>query len=218
MNALIGYRGNSLGNLSVTREQQLDANREITSGIRAKYAAAVRSTDTTKQTSESSDVSTAITNNNELGRDAFLQLLVLELQNQDPLEPVDNSQMIAQLAQFSSLEGMEKLNSNFEVLAGNVDQLNFISAQGLIGKFVEGVNDAGEIAVGRVDSVYLDGSIVVLNVEGEIVPMSNVLSISDSAGENDTEAGEEVNESTSGEKRGVVQKLGASINNFLDRF
>lgn len=218
MNALVGYRGNSLGNLSVTREQQLDANQAITSGIRAKYAAAVRSTDTTKQTSESSDVSTAITDNNELGRDAFLQLLVLELQNQDPLEPVDNSQMIAQLAQFSSLEGMEKLNSNFEILAGNVDQLNFISAQGLIGKFVEGVNDAGEVAVGRVDSVYLDGSIVVLNVEGEIVPMSNVLSISDSALESDAEAGEEDSESTSGEKRGVVQKLGASINNFLDRF
>ncbi len=218
MNALVGYRGNSLGNLSITREQQLDANREITSGIRAKYAAAVQKSDTTKQTSETTEVSTAIADNNALGRDAFLQLLVLELQNQDPLEPVDNSQMIAQLAQFSSLEGMEKLNSNFELLTGNVDQLNFISAQGLIGKYVEGVNDAGEVAIGRVDSVYLDGSIVVLNVEGEIVPMSNVLSISDTASEDTTEDPEENNEGTDGEKRGVVQKLGASITNFLDRF
>lgn len=218
MNALIGFRSNSLGNLSVTREQQLDANREITSGIRAKYAAAVSKSDTTKQTTETGEVNTAIAANTELGRDAFLQLLVLELQNQDPLEPVDNSQMIAQLAQFSSLEGMEKLNSSFEMLTGNVDQLNFISAQGLIGKFVEGVNDAGEVAIGRVDSVYLDGSIVVLNVEGEIVPMSNVLSISDTAPESTPEDAEDYSESTSGEKRGVVEKLGASITNFLDRF
>ena len=226
MNALVGYRGNSLGNLSVTREQQLNANKNIASSFLAKITGtsskSVESkqatTAETKQTANTSTTRTTDPASNELGRDAFLQLLVLELQNQDPLEPVDNSDMIAQLAQFSSLEGIEKLNSNFELLTGNVDQLNFISAQGLIGKFVEGINDSNEVVTGEVNSVYLDGSIVVLNVDGEIVPMSSVLSISNDALDDaeNAETGEE--DASNSEKRGPIEKIGDSINNFLDRF
>jgi hypothetical protein len=65
--------------------------------------------------------------------------------------------------------------------------LNFISAQGLLGKYVEGMNEDGEVTTGFVDSVYLDGSIVVLNVDGEIMPMSGVLSIMSEAPEEETE-------------------------------
>lgn len=49
-----------------------------------------------------------------LGKDEFLQMLVTQMQNQDPMEPMDNAQMTAQLAQFSALEQMENLNSQFE--------------------------------------------------------------------------------------------------------
>lgn len=187
MNALVSYRANALGNLSVTRSQRDAAAAEITSTYRAKLQAVAKSTATTKaaSTSDTSSSATSISEvaSNELGRDAFLQLLVLELQNQDPLSPVDNSEMIAQLAQFSSLEQMEALNTSFETLSGNVDQLNFINAQGLLGKYVEALGSDGQPVVGTVDSVYLDGSIVVLNVDGEIVSMSSVLSISNEAPE-----------------------------------
>ncbi|MCF6284151.1 MAG: flagellar hook capping protein [Candidatus Hydrogenedentes bacterium] len=212
MNALVGYRGNSLGNLSVTRTEQEEATRQITSTFRAKSAAATQKSTSSKQitTAEATEAP-----NNELGRDAFLQLLVLELQNQDPLEPVDNADMIAQLAQFASLEEMENLNNSFELISGNMDQLNFISAQGLIGKYVEGVNDSGEIAVGTVNSVYLDGSIVVLNVDGEIVSMSNVLSIADEAPEEDAESDNTSGASNDSEKRGVIDRLGSTINNLF---
>jgi flagellar basal-body rod modification protein FlgD len=194
MNALVNFRSNGLGNLSTTRKQKDAAMTDITSTYRAKMTAPQKSTANAKSASaaESSSAKSTETKatdgtassvlaGKELGRDAFLQLLVMELQNQDPLEPVQNSEMVAQLAQFSSLEQMESLNGSFELLSGNVDQLNFISAQGLLGKYVEGVNEAGEVATGVVDSVYLDGSIVVLNVDGEIMPMSNVLSIMDEA-------------------------------------
>lgn len=181
MNALVTFRANGLGNLSVTAKEKQNAMKEITSTYRAKATAVAKNAATTKQAGDATTAPISEVASQELGRDAFLQLLVLELQNQDPLEPVGNSEMIAQLAQFSALEQSEKLNSNFELLAGNIDQLNFISAQGLLGKYVEGVNQAGQVAVGQVDSVYLDGSIVVLNVEGEIVPMSTVLAIRDQA-------------------------------------
>ena len=49
-----------------------------------------------------------------LGKDAFLQLLVTQLRYQDPMNPLDNNDMIAQLAQFSALEQTENLNKNFE--------------------------------------------------------------------------------------------------------
>ena len=116
--------------------------------------------------------------NSELDRDAFLQLLVLQMQNQDPLEPVSNNEMIAQLAQFSSLEQMESMNDEMGFMSGNIDQLNFISSQGLLGKHVRGVNSDDELVQGLVEAVTLSDSMVVLSVDGEIIQMADVLSVS----------------------------------------
>ena len=51
-----------------------------------------------------------------LGKDAFLQLLVTQLQHQDPLQPQDDSQFLAQLAQFSSLEQLTQISSSIQQL------------------------------------------------------------------------------------------------------
>jgi flagellar basal-body rod modification protein FlgD len=60
--------------------------------------------------------STTTKKNNELGQDAFLQLLTTQLAHQDPLSPMDNSEYIAQLAQFSSLEQLTTINSSMTSL------------------------------------------------------------------------------------------------------
>ena len=49
-----------------------------------------------------------------LGKDEFMTMLITQMQNQDPMEPVDNAEMTAQLAQLSSLEQMKNLNNQFE--------------------------------------------------------------------------------------------------------
>ena len=54
------------------------------------------------------------TKDNELGRNAFLELMVAQLNNQNPLEPQDNQAFVAQLAQFSSVEGLDNLNTTAE--------------------------------------------------------------------------------------------------------
>ena len=52
-----------------------------------------------------------------LGRDAFLQLLTTQLAHQDPLEPQDNGEFIAQLAQFSSLEQLTSMRTTLDLIA-----------------------------------------------------------------------------------------------------
>jgi flagellar basal-body rod modification protein FlgD len=91
-----------------------------------------------------------------LDRDAFLQLLVYQLQNQDPLEPTDNSEMIAQLAQFSTLEQMNNLNESFTTLNENANRLSFVSASSLIGRTIAGTDSEGSAVEGTVDRVYMD--------------------------------------------------------------
>ena len=54
---------------------------------------------------------------NSLGSDAFLKLLVVQLQNQDPTSPQSNTEFIAQLAQFSSLEQLQSMRTTLDTIA-----------------------------------------------------------------------------------------------------
>ena len=69
--------------------------------------------------------------NNELGKDAFLLLLVTQMQNQDPLDPQDSGEYLSQLAQFSALEQMTNVASNLEELQ---DIVNNIDTSVLVGQ------------------------------------------------------------------------------------
>lgn len=89
--------------------------------------------------------------NDDLGKEAFLQLLVTQLQNQDPLEPQDNSSYIAELAQFSALEQMTNVSKSLEDLGkvvGNIDTSVLVGQlSGMIGMnidWVETINEADE--------------------------------------------------------------------------
>jgi len=184
MTAHISFRANALGTLSPSRAQREEVLQELTANLRAKTTGILRAQGLVSKQSTNQASTPARDVNNELGRDTFLQLLVTQMRYQDPLDPVENTEMIAQLAQFTALEqmtqvneGMTGLRENIDVLNGNVDQLNFITAQGLLGRHVEGINEAGEVVRGRVDSVHLNGSLVILSVEGVLLPMSRVAGI-----------------------------------------
>lgn len=66
--------------------------------------------------------------NDYLGKDAFLQLMITQLRYQDPLDPMDNKDSIAQMAQFSALEQMQNLNTNMQLSQSGIkfaiDDLN----------------------------------------------------------------------------------------------
>jgi flagellar basal-body rod modification protein FlgD len=64
----------------------------------------------------STNTSETSTKTDALGRDTFLSLLVTQLQHQDPLDPQDNSEFLAQLAQFSSLETLQEIKDDMAAL------------------------------------------------------------------------------------------------------
>src|SRR5574344_157051 len=88
------------------------------------------------------------TQSQSLGKDDFLKLLLTQLSNQDPTSPMDNTQFIAQMAQFSSLEQMTNMNSQFLKLA---DMYKSSEASSVIGKTVE-LNLGDTTAKGVVDA------------------------------------------------------------------
>ena len=71
-----------------------------------------------------------------MGKDAFLQLLVTQLKNQNPLEPQDNGAFVAQLAQFSSLEGITTLNDSVSSLSTSYKSSQALQASSLVGRSV----------------------------------------------------------------------------------
>lgn len=74
------------------------------------------------------------TANQQLGKDDFLKLLITQLTNQDPTNPMEDTQFISQMAQFSSLEQMTNLNQSFTKMS---EMINSSQAASMIGKTVE---------------------------------------------------------------------------------
>lgn len=84
--------------------------------------------------------------NDELGKDAFLQLMIAQLQNQDPLSPAKGEDFIAQLAQFSSVEGIQNINSGIDELATAFRSSQALEASALVGRQVQVSSDTATLS------------------------------------------------------------------------
>lgn len=173
--------------------------------------AAVSNTDASYlNTSSAASTSTTKTKpaGGTLGKDEFLQLLVMQMQYQDPLEPQDNGEYIAQLAQFSALEQMTNLNSSMGNLMTVIDTMGtnaaVSQASSLIGKEITWDVNANWSALGvevpdgiatsykssSVKSVTLNGGVPFLVMEDDtIVSLSAVTDIAEKGASDSTTSG-----------------------------
>lgn len=77
-----------------------------------------------------------ITANDAASADRFLKLLVAQMQNQDPLNPLDNAQVTTQMAQIQTVSGVEKLNTTVQSLQGQFVQMQALQGAALVGRDV----------------------------------------------------------------------------------
>lgn len=108
--------------------------------------------------------------NSQLGKDDFLKLLVTQLRYQNPLEPMDNNEYIAQLAQFSSLEQMQNLNL----------QVANLSAISTIGKSAAAIVEKNKIEGVITGIAFNEGAVNLIIDTGDSevkVPIANVAEI-----------------------------------------
>lgn len=130
---------------------------------------------------------------NDLGKDAFLQLLVTQLQYQDPTKPMEDREFITQLAQFSSLEQMQNLNKASNESGANAMVGKFVSTSVYnagtgkiedVGGFVTGIRKSGddlylvlesgaEVDYSKVEEVYVDNTI-----NSQIAALQNTINMS----------------------------------------
>jgi len=121
--------------------------------------------------------SSAVQTRNEAGaEDRFLKLLVAQMQNQDPLNPMDNAQVTSQMAQIQSVNGIEKLNRSVEGLGSQFAQMSALQGASLVGRDVivpgnrlvtndEDLVQGGFELNGPADSVKIE----VLNAGGRVI-------------------------------------------------
>jgi len=110
---------------------------------------------------------------NALDKEAFLQLLVAEMQNQDPLQPTTNTEYVSQFATFSQLEEMQNVSSSVDMSR----------AQSLVGKevFLDVTNSSGETnqICGRVDYVVMEAGKVYVSVDESLYKFEDVTTVLD---------------------------------------
>lgn len=111
----------------------------------------------------------------QLGKDTFLKLLVAQLRYQDPANPANSTEFMAQTAQFSQVEKLEQLAQQ------NASMLNAqraMSAGAMVGQTVSYVDENGVTQTGMVTSVRIDSSESVAMVNGSRVPMGRLTEVS----------------------------------------
>lgn len=127
------------------------------------------------QTQTSTDSTSLLASSDAASADRFLKLLVAQMQNQDPLAPMDNAQVTSQMAQINTVSGIEKLNTTVQGLSNQFVQMQALQGASLVGRdvvvpgnllsFVDGYGQGGFELAGPADSVKVE----ILAASGKVV-------------------------------------------------
>jgi flagellar basal-body rod modification protein FlgD len=135
------------------------------------------------------------TGSSALGKDDFLKILMTQLQNQDPLNPMQDKDFVAQMATFSSLEQMTNMNSTIQKLVDSEQQNQIISYNQFVGKEVtwhklsspEDPNESPVVGqgTGKVSSIqFKDNTVKFILEDGTVLEPANISQVNASSNEN----------------------------------
>lgn len=143
-------------------------NTQSASDILSKYAVDNQKTDANKKA-------------DDLGKNEFMELMLAQMNNQNPLKPQENGEFIAQLAQFSSLEEMQKLTSTVDSALGQFRSSQALQASAMVGQSVVVPSDSAPLGPSGSVSGMVDLSastsnlrVSVFNASGELVRQVNM--------------------------------------------
>lgn len=151
--------------------------------VNSTQSATVTTTDTTTRTT-----------GNKLGKDAFFQILSAQLQYQDPMSGGDNTEYIAQMAQFSALEQMENLNNSISEMMKRQD---LILGSQWIGKQVAILESDDSITTGEVSGFMVVEGEVLLHVNGNDYTIEQITAVKEQEEVVESESAEEGTEAES---------------------
>jgi flagellar basal-body rod modification protein FlgD len=126
------------------------------------------------QGSTGQQVTTGTNAYDSLDTSSFIKLLVSELQNQDPMSPMDNSKILDEVSQIKAISSNDKLSKMLEAVQL---QQNVGTANNLLGKVISGLTDDSKNITGAVDKVSIAGSDIKLHIGDQTVSISNVSEI-----------------------------------------
>lgn len=110
---------------------------------------------------------------------AFMQLLLTQMKNQNPLEPMQDREFMSQITQLNSLKQLEQMNLSLQTLLAKAEpEPDLAQAATLIGKRVEAKDAQGQAVAGLVTAVRLQNDMIMLTVNGTTVALSSVSSVS----------------------------------------
>ncbi len=109
-----------------------------------------------------------------LNQDDFLKLLMTQFQSQDPMQPMKDTEFIAQMAQFTTLEQSKAMTADIAALR---DQQQILQANGLLGRNVVVQVDGGLADHGQVTAVQMEAGTPKIVINGQPYDLSQVLSI-----------------------------------------
>jgi len=147
---------------------------------------------TSAYTAAASPRSAVASDTRMLSKESFLKLLITQLKYQNPLEPVSNTDFVAQMAQFSSLEELQNVSKTLaeiktlEENRGKESNLfsgmaALLSGTSLLGREIEFLNAAGERQKGKVDAVRMEGGQPLFLVGKEVVDFSRVVQVQEAS-------------------------------------
>ncbi len=117
---------------------------------------------------------------NDLGTEGFLKLLINELQNQDPLNPMDNAAMVQQIGEIRQISATDSLTNTLTGLSNNQE---LVTASGLIGRTVTGLATDSTSVTGTVERVTVETNAennsrsVKVHVDGKTMEVKNIREI-----------------------------------------